>query len=294
MIINKPGCYDLPEDVYHSDPCETPSLSAGMINQILLAPKKCWHASSRLNPNWEEPDDGGKFSIGTVTHIIHLEPHEFDRKVIVVDAADWRSKAAKESRADAKKSGMTAILKHQMDQIREAREAFQANAFTRDAWKNGKTEQSLIWLHPTLKIWCRSRPDFISDALTHLIDHKATADANPERFGKHAYDLGYYRRAAFYLDGAECVFGKRPAHYWFLNQETKAPYLTSVVELDESALEAGRLENEKAAILFVRCLEKDDWFGYRHRDQLDKDLAFKVGLPNWSYIAIDQREGIYR
>lgn len=292
MPITEPGCYDLPEDEYHRDPCPTPSLSAGMIDLMLQAPKKCWHASSRLNPNWQEPEDEAKFSIGKVTHVVHLEPNQFDQKVLVVDAADWRSKEAKAARLDARKSGMTAILKHQMQAIREAREAFMANEFTRSAWSNGKTEQSLFWLHPTLRIWQRARPDFISNALTHLSDHKATADANPENFGRHAYQMRYYRRAAHYLDGAEMVFGKRPDHYWFISQETKPPYLTAVTELDESALEAGRIENEKAARMFVRCLERNDWPGYRHPDQPDRDLAFKTGLPNWAYIAIDQRDGI--
>lgn len=289
MIIDTPGCYDIPEDVYHRDPTPTPSLSAGMINQLLIAPKKCWHASSRLNPNWEEPDDGGKFTIGTVTHIIHLEPHMLAEKVLVVDAADWRSKPAKEARADARKHGMTAILTHQMEAVQEARASFYSNKFVCQAFENGKTEQSLFWLHPTLKIWCRARPDFISNARTHMNDHKATADANPEKFGKHAYDLGYYRRAAWYLEGAEIVFGKRFDHYWFINQETKAPYLTSVIDLDMSALEAGRLENERAARIFVQCLEKDDWYGYRHKDALDKDLAFQVALPPYAYTQIDGR-----
>jgi hypothetical protein len=288
-MITKPGCYDMPEEEYHSDPCETPSLSAGMINQMLIAPKKCWHASKRLNPDWEDPGDDGKFTIGKVMHVIHLEPHLLAEKVLVVDAPDWRSKEAKAAHLDAKKNGMTAILKHQMEAVHEARAAFQANEFVANAFKNGKREQSLFWLHPTLRIWCRARPDFLHDAITHLCDHKATADANPEKFGKHAYDLGYYRRAAFYMEGATQVFGKRPDHYWFVSQETKPPYLTAVVELDESALEAGRLENEHAAKLFVRCLEKNDWYGYRHKDQIDKDLAFKVGLPNWSYMQIDGR-----
>ena len=93
-MITSPGCYDLPEEEYHRDPCPTPSLSAGMIDQMLIAPKKCWYASSRLNPNWEAPDDDAKFSIGIVTHIIHLEPELFDKKVLVVDAADWRTKDA--------------------------------------------------------------------------------------------------------------------------------------------------------------------------------------------------------
>jgi len=294
MIITEPGVYDIPHETYHADPCPTPSLSAGMINQILLAPKKCWHASSRLNPNWEDPDDAGKFTIGTVTHIIHLEPHLLREKVLVVEAADWRSKDAKAARAYAKASGMTAILAHQMEAIHEARAAFYSNKFVCQAFENGKTEQSLFWLHPTQKIWCRARPDFISNALTHMNDHKATADANPEKFGKHAYDLGYHRRAAWYIEGFECVFGKRPDHYWFLSQEIKAPYLTAVCELDPSSLEAGRIENERAAKVFTRCLERGEWPGYRHRDQPDKDLAFQVQLPNWAYIQIDQRDGFHR
>jgi PDDEXK-like uncharacterized protein DUF3799 len=293
-VITSPGCYEMTQEEYHKDPCETPSLSAGMINDILEAPKKCWHASRRLNPYWEEPAGAERFTIGSVTHIIHLEPHLLKEKVLVVNAADWRTKDAKTARDDAKKNGMVAILAHHMDAIHEARAAFAANKFVASAFENGKTEQSLFWLHPTLKIWCRARPDFISNTHTHLCDHKATADANPEKFGKHAYDLGYHRRAAWYIEGAEIVFGKKFAHYWFVNQETKAPYLTSVVELDESALEAGRVENERAARLFTRCLERDDWFGYRHPDQQDKDLAFKVGLPNWAYIQIDQRDGVYR
>ena len=66
-----------------------------------------------------------------------------------------------------------------MDAINEARAAFYANDFTRDPWTNGKTAEYLFWLHPTLRIWCRARPDFISNAFTHLNDHKATADTQP-------------------------------------------------------------------------------------------------------------------
>jgi hypothetical protein len=292
MIIDQPGVYDLSEEVYHRDPAITPSLSAGMIDLMLQAPKKCWYASSRLNPDRQAPEDEAKFSIGKVTHIIHLEPAKLKEKVLVVDAADWRTKDARAARADAQKNGMTAILEHQMEAIHEARAAFQANEFVANAFKNGQTEQSLFWLHPTLRIWMRARPDFISNAHTHMNDHKATADANPENFGRHAFQMNYHRRAAHYLDGYEAVFGKRPDHYWFVNQETKPPYLTSIVELDESALEAGRIENERAARMFVRCLERNDWPGYRHRDQPDRDLAFKTGLPNWAYIQVDFRDGI--
>lgn len=288
-MITEPCIITMESDAYHADPTPTPSLSAGMINDILLAPAKCRENSRRLNPAYVEEDDAGRFTIGSVSHVIFLEPHEFNAKVVVVDAADWRSKLAREAREDAKAHGMTAILTHQMARVHAAREAFLANRFVAGAFADGRTEQSMFWLHPTLKIWCRARPDFIHNGGLHLNDYKATANANPEEFGRHAWNMGYHRRAAWYLEGYECVTGKRPEHYWFVNQEVKAPYLTSVVELDMSALEAGRIENEHAARIFTRCLERNDWYGYRHKNATDRDLAFQVGLPNYAYTQIDGR-----
>lgn len=288
-MITEPGIYQLPGDEYHADPTPTPSLSAGMINDLLVAPAKCFENSKRLNPDYEEKDDGGKFSIGTVSHVIHLEPETFDASVVICEFDDWRKKEAKEKRAAAKADGKTAILAHHLIEVQAARAVFLASDFTRSAFSGGKAEQSLFWRHPVYGFWCRCRPDYMTDA--HLCDYKATANAAPSNFGKHAYSMGYYRRCAWYLEGVEAVTGKRPAHYWFCNQETKAPYLTSVVELDYQAIEAGQDENDYAAGIFAGCLETGEWYGYRDRDHLDVDRAFRVGLPNFAYMQIDERLG---
>ena len=289
LPVVTPGVYDMDSEIYHADPCETPSLSAGMVNEILVAPARCFANSRRLNPDWEEPEGQDRFTIGTVRHVMFLEPHQFDQKVAVIQFDDYRSGAAKAARDAARDAGKTPILAKHMDKVREARKAFLDNAFTTAAFRGGKFEQSMFWRHPTYGFWCRARPDFMADAMTHMNDYKATTDANPEKFGKHAYDLGYHRRAAWYLEGAAILFGKQPDHYWFCNQETKAPYLTSVVELDLMALDAGRMENDRAAWLFDRCLKTGDWYGYRHRESMDRDRAFQVGLPPYAYMQIDQR-----
>ena len=288
MIITEPGILDIPSETYHADPAETPSLSSGMINDLLIAPAKCRENSRRLNPDWEERDDDGKFTLGTVSHVLFLEPQLLDQKVIVVKYDDWRTKDAKQARLDAKACGKTAILEKHMEKVLDANHAFLSNAFTSKAFAGGKYEQSMFWRHPTYGFWCRARPDFIPDSRAHLCDYKATADANPANFGRHAYNMGYHRRAAWYLEGAEILFGKRPSHYWFCNQETKAPYLTAVAELDHLALELGREDNERAAALFARCLETNEWPGYRHPNDPDRDMAFQVQLPNWAYMRAEE------
>lgn len=287
--IDTPGVYEMDAETYHKDPCISPSLSSGMINDILEAPAKCFTNSRRLNPDWEEPPGAERFSIGTVSHVMFLEPQLFAEKVVVVQADDWRTNAAKASRDAAKAAGKTPILARHMEKVRAARKAFFANPFTAAAFQRGTFERSLFWRHPKHGFWCRARADFIADALSHMNDYKATQNANPEDFPRHAYQMGYHRRAAWYLEGAEIVFGKRPRNYWFVNQETSAPYLTSVVELDSQSLDAGKFENDRAADLFARCLESGEWFGYRQTNNLERDLAFRVSLPHWALMQIDQR-----
>lgn len=299
MVIIEPGIYDLPNSAYHADPTETPSLSAGMINQLLVAPAICFENSQRLNLDWQPPEKQEKFSIGSVSHVLFLEPHAFDEQVVVVrgktkdgkPSAGYSSQDAKDQRDEALAAGRTPILPEQLEQVYKARAAFFANAFTRQAFAGGKTERSLFWRHPVYGFWCRARPDFMRDDAAHLCDYKATANAAPSNFGRHAYNMGYHRRAAHYLQGVRVVTGVKPTHYWFCNQETKAPYLPSIVELDFQALEAGQDENDYAAGIFARCLETNDWPGYRDRDHPNVDRAFRVGLPTYAYMQIDERLG---
>ena len=287
--VTEPGCYDMDSDAYHADPCPTPSLSAGMINDLLKAPLKCWFNSKRLNPDWEEDEKADRFTIGTVAHVMFLEPHLFEQKVRVLEYADYRSKDAQNARNQAKLLGLTPILSKHMDKIRIARDTFVANQFANKAFEGGRFEQSLFWKHKEYGFWCRARPDFMADSHAHICDYKTTTDADPEKFGKLAHQLGYHRRAAWYLEGYEAVFGVRPDHYWFVNQEIKGPNLVSVCELKMQAIEAGKMENDRAAHIFHTCLQTGEWYGYRHPRETTRDLAFQVDLPPWAYMSIDGR-----
>lgn len=290
IMINAPSVYDqMPSEVYHADPCETPSLSAGMINRLLIAPAKCMIESSVLNPDWAEPEADGKFVIGSVAHLLFLEPAEFSARVKVMPYNDWRTNEAKAARASAYKTGLMPILDKHMLDIEAMRKVFFANDFMRAAFEGGRSEQSMFWRHPVHGFWCRARADWLADSRMHINDYKTTLDASPAEFGRHAYRMNYHRRAAWYLEGAHALFGDRPDHYWFVNQETEAPYLTSVIELDSNALEAGQRENDYAADIFARCLRTNDWYGYRHPSDPSRDRAFRVGLPNYAHMQIDQR-----
>ncbi|MGI4942844.1 MAG: PD-(D/E)XK nuclease-like domain-containing protein, partial [Janthinobacterium lividum] len=289
LRITELGLYDMPADVYHADACPEPSLSAGMIGDLLTAPAKCWDASPRLNPAWEPPEGQEKFTIGTVSHLVHLEPEKLADAVVVVEARDWKGKAAQAARTEAADAGKIAILAKHMRDVLAARRAFLASPLTRGAFTGGKAEQSLFWRHPRYGFWCRCRPDYLADSRAYMADYKATANADPRQFGKHAYQMGYHRRAAWYAEGARAVLGVRSIRYLFCNQETKRPFLTSVVELDLNALEAGQAENDAAAAIFDRCLRTGEWPGYRSPATPDRDTSFVEALPTWALMQSDNR-----
>ncbi|WP_051002353.1 PD-(D/E)XK nuclease-like domain-containing protein [Magnetospirillum molischianum] len=294
LAATGPGIYDMPNEVYHADPCPTPSLSAGGVDTMLdECPARFWWESQRLNPSWEATETTA-FGLGKAAHIVFLEPGLFEASVRVIEADDYKTKAARTARDEARAAGQIPLLTEQHRQIIDMRDALFANSFARAAFERpGRSEVSAFWRDPVTGVWCRLRADRVPDDQSYLIDYKTAIDANPLDFGRAADNLRYYRRAAWYLDGWQLATGNEPKHYWFVVQEKSPPYLASVIELDSFALDAGRQENREALDLFARCLKDGQhraaWPGYRRRDSLDQDTAFRVGIPPYAHQRIAER-----
>jgi hypothetical protein len=107
MKIDRPGIYPGISDAdYRADPCPVPSLTQSLCKVILAgSPKHAWTESPRLNPNFE-PDDDAKFDVGNASHRLVLgRGKDFE----IVDAADWRTKAAQEARETRRSSAKSAF-----------------------------------------------------------------------------------------------------------------------------------------------------------------------------------------
>ena len=296
-LITKPGIYDVPAEVYHADRLlPEPSLSAGMINYLIEeCPRICWHNSQRLNPNFEV-SESTTFDIGTAAHLIYLEPHLFNEKTVIINADDYRGGDAKKQRDLARAEGKTPLLTKHAEQIFAMRDEFFDNDFVRDVFlkSGGKSEQSVFFKIPeTNNRWGRCRPDWVPDHAEWMMDYKTDTTANPDGFGRKSFDMGYYRRAAWYLDGYALATGIQPEHYWFVVQSKKAPFLVTAIELDFHDLDAGREENRRAALIFDRCLtagtDKKSWPGYRHPQSPERDTAFRVSMPGWAHQKVLER-----
>ena len=95
-MIDAPGIYDISAADYHADCCPEPSLSAS-VAQLLLkrSPRHAWYAHPGLNPNFQ-PENKKQFDLPTAVHAMLLERDQ--NRIFVIDARDYKTKAAREAR----------------------------------------------------------------------------------------------------------------------------------------------------------------------------------------------------
>lgn len=264
--IMAPGIVaDMSAADYHADPCPAPSLSQSLAKRILnRSPLHAWMAHPRLNPNYE-PDDPTKYDIGNIAHRLLINR---GKELAVIDAPDWRTKAAKEARVDAAGDGKLGVLQRDFDIATEMVEAARQQLFERDLnvhWspENGSGEVVLAW--PENGIWLRCMIDWLTTGRDLVFDYKTTgASAAPIAISRKMADDGWDVQAAMHERGLNALHpesaGRRK--HLFVCQENDPPYALTVAQLPESTIEMGRRKISVAIGLWTECMADDVWPGY--------------------------------
>ena len=290
-MIDKPGVYEISANEYHSDPVVVPSLSSSLARALIAnSPLHCWFESPRLNPNFQREEEE-KFDLGTAAHALLLEG---ESGVQVIDAPDWRTKAAREARDAARAAGKLPLLAARwadvLAMVKSAREQLDAHTEADDMFTEGKAEQTLIWQEDTRDgaIYCRARLDFLHDDHLLIDDYKTTgACANPEAWTRGLFNSGFDIQAAFYLRGVRAIFGTpvigTRSFFGFAVQENYPPYALSVISLAPDALVIAEKKVLYAIDQWAKCLRANHWPGYPAR------ICY-AGLPPWEEAAWLEKE----
>ncbi|MGO9960591.1 MAG: PD-(D/E)XK nuclease-like domain-containing protein [Solirubrobacteraceae bacterium] len=258
----KPGIHALSAEDYHADQiADAPSLSASIAHILLnRSPLHAWTAHSRLNPNYE-PRASGTLDHGTAAHALLFEA----RKPLIVDADDWRSKAAREARDQARVDGQVPLLAKDARVVQAMCDAIGRQLDGLDChprpFTSGKAEQTLVW-EEAGGVICRARLDWLRDDLEAIDDLKTTTTANPRDWcRRRLFEDGKDVQAAWYLRGLTAVTGA-DALWRFVVVENKPPYALSVVSLSPDALKLANAKIHQAIAIWRRCLDTGDWPGY--------------------------------
>lgn len=252
----------MPAEKYHA----TDALSASGMK--ILATKTPAHYRWAMD-NESHKDE---FDFGTAAHSLILENDT--SKVDVLDFADWRTKDAREAKAESYANGRVPMLAKDWATVVDMRDAVAAHPLARIALE-GTPERSVFWDHVT-GVHLRARFDKHapeSPIGPVIVDLKSLVSADPNEFGKAAANYGYHQSDANYRDAAKAATGEDHAFLFVLIEKTR-PHLVSVVELHPDAVDLGRRLNERAIRLYAECSANGNWPGYPAADPIQ--------LPTWA------------
>lgn len=277
------GIYTMPEDQYHADPCDAPSLSSSIAGIIWhRTPLHGWMAHPK-NPNRIERGGSSTFDTGTAAHALILENDM--SKFCVIEADDWRTNAAKEQRDQAREEGKTPILAKQLADLTAMASAAQAAVAQSEIagiFQDGKPEQTILAFDG---IWIRGRLDWLTTDRKIILDYKTVSrSAAPESFLRSSvFNFGYDIQAAMYTLLNQLTGGPEDAKFLWLVQETEPPFACSILGAAPSLIESGRRKLDHCMNLWGACLDSGIWPGYGNR------ISW-LEAPAWEIMKIEDRE----
>lgn len=261
-----PGIYDgISNKEYHADP----ALGSTSLKTLALKTPALFDYE-RTHPKFSDA-----FTLGTAAHSLILENDTSG--IVVVDADNWLTKAAKEAKAEALAAGKQPLLTKEMAQVEAMRDSVMRHDDARHAFIGHRAEVSVFWEEGGQMFKCR--PDAWKNGV--VVDLKTTVDANPDEFRRTAYKYGYFMSAAHYIDGIKAVTGET-VRFAFVNVEKTPPYLVSFTELTDADLDRGRFQLDRAKRLYSECSNNNNWPGYPG--------LRTVSLPRYAQIELDEME----
>ena len=228
------------------------AFSAGLGQRILAqSPLHAW-TESPWNPN-QDLDDSGTADIGTYAHAMLLEGGH--AALCVVEADDWRTKAAKEARDSARLAGLLPILAgkvSEVEQMVKAAKAFIESGELAGIFAAGEAETTLVW--DKNGMLCKARPDWLATDRKVSLSYKTTAgSAQPDawiRTQLPGYDMGI----VFYEQGIRSACKVERTRVVTLVQEQKPPFSCSLIGLAPAWQALAESKLARAMMIWSRCL----------------------------------------
>lgn len=256
---------DITPAEYHADPAPWPSLSASIANRLLdRSPQHAWLRHPRLGGRCGE--DTKATDRGGLLHKLLLGK---GAEVQIVDAPDWRTKAARHARDDARENGRIPVLAKDHVEAMSVAQAIECNLEEQGVTlSTGHSEVAMLWREQAEHgdIWARAMLDHmvLQDGLCVAQDLKTVRSAHPDSCLRSVINYGYDVQAEAYVRAVEKVYPEFAGRvrFRFLFAEYEPPYAVTVAELDALMWERGRRRWREAVETWSHCLHTGEWPAY--------------------------------
>lgn len=228
-------------------------------------------------------DDSPKFDIGKAVHAKVLGA---GADVVVVDADDWRTKAARDAREEARAAGKAPLLTREFEAVNAMSESVLAHPTARALLSQpGAAEVSAFTEVDAVPV--RARFDYLptrSDKRTVAADLKTTVDASKRAFESSVARYEYAVQRGWYLDILQAITGETDAELVFIAVEKEPPYLVAVYQLPTVWAEKGHVMAARARALWAECTASAEWPGYPREVQLLDEPVWHVFQYEEEYV----------
>jgi hypothetical protein len=254
---------NLPNESYHND--FRSYLSSSDLRRLIRSP-----AHYKNPARIESP----AMAFGTLVHTFVLEPAIAEARYRPRADVDGRTKEGKAVRdwesALASQQGIQFVNRSDYDAATAITASVRSHLGCSSLLSGGLAEISGT-VEGFSDVNVRIRPDYLTDK--HIVDLKTCVDARSDAFGRSVINFLYQVQAAFYVDVAEAIDGKKRDFYW-VAVEKDAPYAVSVFKASDAMLENGRAQYKCAIALYLECASMDLWPAYSQQIQ-------QLDLPGW-------------
>ncbi len=230
------GLFDISDAEYRA----LPALSNHELQLFAKDPSLyMWNKNAPVDPNKSTTAEFGK-----ALHVMILEPHNFDDKIMVSSVKGRTTQ--KFISEQVENPDKIVITESELDQLKVMQLSAMANPmFKRIMSADGKGEQSIVVHDGDRNIDLKIRVDWLIDSMPLPCDLKTTADIEDWRSDKQwinpLYKMGYGLTAAFYLHAMELHYKKEVNEYIFPIVQKSASlgrYPVSVFRITKDELDA--------------------------------------------------------
>lgn len=274
------GIFRVPAEVYHSDPCEQPSLSRSIgVEMITKTPRHGWLKHPRLGGAKSDRKKSRKMDVGSIAHAIITGEGRGVHVITALNKAGdpvdtYATNAAKDERDDALERGLIPALVCDFERAEKMVAATRAalretpgceGVF--DPTAGGGGEVSVIWKDP-IGIWGRAMLDWYGPTPEDVWDFKTTGVGKlSDRDLENRIMDGLHMQEFWYLRGLSIVkpglAGRLRFNLVFV--EDDEPYEVRVVRCTARQSWLGARMMITAAVMFERGLTEGLWPGYRRQ-----------------------------
>jgi hypothetical protein len=265
LSCDPPRFVRMTAEEYHSDPCDTPSLSSSCAHKIVAqSPAHAYSKHPRLGGKAGKPTKAT--DAGSLIHSLMLDG---GKGICEIYFDSFKSAAAQKDRDAAIVRGEVPVLSKDIEEGRRTAEILKLRLAEHGMVFDGETETVALWTETAddgTRVPCRGMIDHFSLPRAMVDDLKTARSASLEKLPRHMTDYGYDIQAAAYTSAVQKIhpelIGRVQFAFGFC--ELDDPYAVTVIERGNSGsmFELGEMRWRRAVNIFARCLNTGRWPAY--------------------------------